>query len=131
MSGAKRPRSNYIQRFFIIRFLRNVFRSSAHCKKTQDTLCTSVTEDKTFTHMSGKTQTREAFFGEIEDGTLNNFQYKIEDPLVRFTGDNTCLTSTTTLAARGCGFSGSWPLRTEAWFQRIGGEWIYWNKPNI
>ncbi len=99
--------------------------------KDLDTLYASVTEDITFTHMSGKTQTKEEFFGEIEDGTLNYFQYRIENPQVRFSGDFACLTSTTTLTARVYGFSGSWPLRTEAWFQRINGEWIYCNKPNL
>lgn len=99
--------------------------------KDLDTLYASVTEDKTFTHMSGKTQTKKEFFGEIEDGTLNYFQYRIENPQVRFSGDFACLTSTTTLTARVYGFSGSWPLRTEAWFQRINGEWIYCNKPNL
>ena len=99
--------------------------------KDLDTLYASVTEDKTFTHMSGKTQTKEEFFGEIEDGTLNYFAYKIDNPTVRIDGDYACLTSTTTLTARVYGFSGSWPLRTEAWFQRIDDEWIYCNKPNL
>ena len=99
--------------------------------KDLDALYAGVTADKTFTHMSGKTQTKEEFFGEIEDGTLNYFQYKIENPQVRIEGDYACLTSTTTLTARVYGISGSWPLRTEAWFQRINGEWIYCNKPNL
>ena len=99
--------------------------------KDLDTLYASVTADKTFTHMSGKTQTKEEFFGDIEDGTLNYFQYRIENPQVRFSGDFACLTSTTTLTAGVYGFSGSWPLRTEAWFQKINGEWIYCNKPNL
>ncbi len=97
--------------------------------KDLDTLYASVTEDKTFTHMSGKTQTKEEFFGEIEDGTLNYFEYKIDNPQVRINGNYACLTSTTTLTARVYGFSGSWPLQTEAWFQKIDGEWIYCNKP--
>ena len=98
--------------------------------KDLDALYASVTADKTFTHMSGKTQTKEEFFGEIEDGTLNYFAYKIDNPQVRLNGDFACLTATTTLTARVYGFSGSWPLRTEAWFQKINGEWIYCNKPN-
>ena len=99
--------------------------------KDLDALYASVTADKTFTHMSGKTQTKEEFFGEIEDGTLNYFAYKIDNPQVRLNGDFACLTATTTLTARVYGFSGSWPLRTEAWFQKIDGEWIYCNKPNL
>ena len=103
----------------------------AMISKDLDTLYASVTDDKTFTHMSGKTQTREEFFGEIEDGTLNYYEYKIENPQVRFQGEYACLTSTTTLTARVYGFSGSWPLRTEAWFQKINGEWIYCNNPTL
>ena len=99
--------------------------------KDLDALYASVTADKTFTHMSGKTQTKEEFFGEIEDGTLNYFAYKIDNPQVRLNGDYACLTATTTLTARVYGFSGSWPLRTEAWFQNIDGDWIYCNKPNL
>ncbi|MCR5135528.1 MAG: nuclear transport factor 2 family protein [Oscillospiraceae bacterium] len=99
--------------------------------KDLDTLYDSVTSDKTFTHMSGKTQTKEEFFGEIEDGTLNYFAYKIDNPTVRINGNYACLTATTTLTARVYGFSGSWPLRTKAWFQNIDGDWIYCNKPNL
>ena len=99
--------------------------------KDLDTLYASVTADKTFTHMSGKTQTKEEFFGEIEDGTLNYFEYRIDNPQVRLNGVYACLTATTTLTARVYGFSGSWPLRTEAWFQNIDGDWIYCNKPNL
>lgn len=98
--------------------------------KDLDVLYAGVTANKTFTHMSGKTQTKEEFFGEIEDGTLNYYEYKIDNPKVRIDGNYACLTSTTTLTARVYGFSGSWPLRTEAWFQRIDGAWIYCNKPN-
>ncbi len=101
----------------------------AMVEKDLDTLYASVTDDKTFTHMSGKTQTKEEFFGEIENGTLNYYAYKIENPQVHLNGSYACLTTTTTLTARVYGFSGSWPLRTEAWFQNIGGEWIYCNKP--
>ena len=103
----------------------------AMVNKDIDTLYRSVTDDKTFTHMSGKTQTKEEFFGEIEDGTLNYFDYKNENPIVTIYGDYACLTSTTMLTARVYGFSGSWPLRTEAWFQRVDSEWIYCNKPNL
>ena len=50
--------------------------------KDIDTLNDLVTADKTFTHMSGKVQTKEQFFGEIEDGTLNYYSYKLNSPVV-------------------------------------------------
>ena len=97
--------------------------------KDMNALYASVTPDKTFTHMSGKTQTKEEYFGEIADGALNYFKYEIRNPAVEIDGDFACLTSDTTLTARVYGMSGAWTLRTEAWFQKIGDAWIYCNAP--
>lgn len=36
-----------------------------------DTLRELVSEDKTFTHMSGKTQTRDEYFADIQSGKLD------------------------------------------------------------
>lgn len=60
--------------------------------KDVDAMRQLTTEDKTFTHMSGKTQTREEFFGEIADGTLNYYGYRIRDPHVTVEGDRATLT---------------------------------------
>ena len=95
--------------------------------KDSETMLSLVTEDKTFTHMSGKTQTKEEFFGEIEDGTLNYYKYVIHDPVVTVDGDTATLTANTTLTAKVYGMSGSWTLKTEAHFIRIDGEWIQCN----
>ena len=92
--------------------------------KDVDTMRALTTEDKTFTHMSGKVQTREEFFGEIADGTLNYFGYEVHDPHVTVVGDRATLTCSTTLDARVYGMSGSWTLPTNAHFVRIGGNWI-------
>ena len=73
--------------------------------KDMDALYAAVMPDKTFTHMSGKTQTKEQFFGEIADGTLNYFNYHIAHPKVHIDGDYACLTATVTLTARVYGFS--------------------------
>ena len=97
--------------------------------KDMNALYASVTPDKTFTHMSGKTQTKEEYFGEIADGALNYFKYEIRNPAVEIDGDFACLTSDTTLTARVYGMSGAWTLHTEAWFQKIGDAWIYCNAP--
>ena len=95
--------------------------------KDVETMLSLVTEDKTFTHMSGKKQTKEEFFGEIADGTLNYYQYEIHNPVVTVNGDTATLTADTTLTAKVYGMSGRWTLATEAHFVRVNGEWILCN----
>lgn len=95
--------------------------------KDVDAMRQLTTEDKTFTHMSGKTQTREEFFGEIADGTLNYFGYQISDPHVTVEGDRATLTGSTTLDARVYGMSGSWTLPTNARFVKQDGNWVQCN----
>ena len=82
--------------------------------KDVETLNSLVTSDKTFTHMSGKKQTREEFFGEIRNGVLNYYRYQIHSPIVTVNGDTATLTASTTLTAMVYGISGSWTLSTDA-----------------
>ena len=91
--------------------------------KDIDTLNALVTENKTFTHMSGKTQTKEEFFGEIADGTLNYYSYKLNDPIVTVDGDTATLTGSTTLEAKVYGSSGTWTLTTNQKFVKLDGAW--------
>ena len=88
-----------------------------------------VTEDVTFTHMSGKKQTKENFFEEIENGTLNYFKYDIENPVIKIYDNYANLKSVTTLIAKVYGMSGKWSLNTDAWFVKTQKGWIYCNKP--
>ncbi len=81
----------------------------------------------TFTHMSGKVQTKAEFFGEIADGTLNYFAYEIHDPQITVDGDEAVLTASVTLTAKVYGASGRWTLPVNARFTRIGGQWIAHN----
>lgn len=82
-----------------------------------------VTADKTFTHMSGRKQTKEQFFGEIEDGTLSYFKSVIHDPIITVEGDSANLKAQTTLTARVYGMFGTWTLPTDQNFCRIDGNW--------
>ena len=91
--------------------------------KDIDTLNELVTEDKTFTHMSGKVQTKEEFFGEIAEGTLNYYSYKLNDPVVTVDGDTATLTGSTTLEAKVYGSSGTWTLKTDQKFIKQDGKW--------
>ena len=95
--------------------------------KDIDTLNALVTEDIVFTHMSGKQQTKEEFFGEIADGTLNYYSSELHDPVVTVEGDNATLTGSTTLKAKVYGASGTWTLPTNAHFVKINGNWICTN----
>ena len=91
--------------------------------KDMDTLNSLVAEDKTFTHMSGKTQTKEEFFGEIADGTLNYCSYKLNDPVVTVDGDTATLTGSTTPEAKVYGSYGTWTLTTDQKFVKLDGAW--------
>jgi hypothetical protein len=95
--------------------------------KDLETMRSLVSEDRIFTHMSGKKQTREQFFGEIMDGTLNYYRSEIKNP--RITVNNGCanLKAAVTLKARVYGMSGSWTLSTDTNFRKINGEWIQVN----
>lgn len=95
--------------------------------KDIETMRHLVSKDKTFTHMSGKKQTREQFFGEIMDGTLNYYRSDIQKPVITITGDRANLKASVTLTARVYGMSGSWTLHTDTNFERISGEWIQVN----
>lgn len=95
--------------------------------KDIDTLDRIIKDGTTFTHMSGKTQTKEEYFGEIADGTLNYYKYKIENCRVTVNGDTATLKADVTLTAKVYGISGSWTLHVNPHFEKINGEWIYCN----
>lgn len=92
--------------------------------KDIETMRRLVSKDKTFTHMSGKKQTREQFFGEIMDGTLNYYRSDIKDPRITVNGDRARLKASVTLTAKVYGMSGSWTLNTDTEFEKVNGEWI-------
>ena len=95
--------------------------------KDIDTLDRLYQDGTTFTHMSGKVQTKEEFFGEIADGTLNYFAYDIHEPQIAVDGDEAFLTASVTLTAKVYGASGSWTLPVNAHFTKIDGQWIAHN----
>ncbi len=81
-------------------------------------------ENLTFTHMSGKKQTREEFIGEIMDGTLNYFKVDTKDYLIRVDGDTAQMKVTHTLTAKVYGISGSWTLGGENSYKKRDGIWV-------
>lgn len=78
----------------------------------------------TFTHMSGKKQTREEFIGEIMDGTLNYFKVDTKDYSISVNGDTAHMKVTHTLTAKVYGISGSWTMSGENTYKKRGGIWV-------
>ncbi len=95
--------------------------------KDIETLDRLYRDGTTFTHMSGKKQTKEEFFGEIADGTLNYFAYDILNPVITVDGGEAVLTADVTLTAKVYGASGSWTLPVNAHFTKTDGQWIAHN----
>ncbi len=78
----------------------------------------------TFTHMSGKKQTREEFIGEIMDGTLNYFKMNTKDYSISMNGDTAHMKVTHTLTAKVYGINGSWTLSGENTYKKRNGIWV-------
>ena len=95
--------------------------------KDIDTLDRVILDGTTFTHMSGKTQTKEEYFADIRDGRLDYQSYTMENTRVVIDGDEATLTSRVVLTANAYGAQGSWPFNVTAHFTKIDGEWYSHN----
>ena len=82
-----------------------------------------ILDGTTFTHMSGKTQTKEEYFADIREGRLDYQSYTMENTKVVIDGDEAILTSRVVLTANAYGAQGSWPFNVTAHFVRVDGEW--------
>ena len=99
----------------------------AMIKKDMNKLNEIVKDDKKFVHMDGKTQTKEQFFEEIRNGTLNYFNSVLKDEVITVNGDKANIKGKTTLKAKVYGMEGEWTLPTDANFEKINGKWIFCN----
>ncbi len=89
-----------------------------------DTLRELTAEDKTYTHMSGKRQTREEYFADIADGSLTYYTIGIADPVVKVNGDTATITYTSVLNADAYGARGTFRMKGTHSFNRTSGKWI-------
>ena len=88
-----------------------------------------VSEDMTFTHMSGMKQTREEYFADVADGSLTYYAIGMENPVVAVDGDMATVTYTSVLTANAYGAQGTFRMKGTHYYQRINGEWIAVNRP--
>ena len=100
---------------------------NAMIKKDMETLNKIVKDDKKFVHMDRKTQTKEEFFEEIKNGTLNYFNSVLKNEVITVTGNKANIKGNTTLKAKVYGMEGEWTLPTDANFEKINGKWIFCN----
>lgn len=95
-----------------------------------DTLREIVSEDAMFSHMSGRQQTREEYFADIEDGSLRYFTIGIDTPVVETKGDSASITFTSVLDANAYGAKGVYRMSGTHWFEKRDGKWYSVNSPD-
>ena len=83
-----------------------------------------VSEDMTFTHMSGLKQTREEYFADIANGSLNYFTIGIENPVILVDGGKATVTFTSVLNADAYGARGTFRMNGTHRYEMRGGRWI-------
>ena len=94
-----------------------------------DTMRKLVSEDMTYTHMSGMTQTREEYFADIADGSLRYFTIGMDSPTVEVSGDTASITYTAVLNANAYGAKGTYRMKGTHYYEKRDGEWIAVNAP--
>ena len=98
--------------------------NNAMIKKDRTAMERYFDKNLTFTHMSGKKQTREEFIGEIMDGTLNYFKVDTKDYSINVNGNMAQMKVIHTLTAKVYGISGSWTLGGENTYKKRDGIWV-------
>ena len=98
--------------------------NTAMIKKDRAAMERYFDEKLTFTHMSGKKQTREEFIGEIMDGTLNYFKIETKNYSISVDGDTARMKVAHTLKAKVYGISGAWTLTGENTYRKRDGIWV-------
>lgn len=88
-----------------------------------------TSENMTFTHMSGKQQTREEYFKDITNGSLRYFTIGIESPTVEVNGSTATLTCTSVLNANAYGARGTYRMSGTHYYEKSGENWIAVNHP--
>ena len=96
----------------------------AMIEKDLEKLNKLLEDNYTLTHMSGKTQTKDEYIGEIMDGTLNYYKSIIHNPIITIKEkDKAILKADVTLDAKVYGIKGTWTLHSEQTMEKINGKW--------
>lgn len=111
-----------------------LYQQARYCQAMTDadteTLRQLVSENTTFTHMSGRKQTREEYFADIENGNLKYFMIGIDSPIVTVNGNSASVTFTSVLNANAYGARGTYRMSGTHFWEKKNGKWVAVNKPN-
>ena len=102
--------------------------AQAMCDQDISTMSEIVSEDATFKHMSGKIQTREEYFHDIENGSLRYFTIGIKDPVIKVDSNQGTIEFTSVLNANAYGARGTYNMTGVHHYQKINGQWLSGNK---
>ena len=94
-----------------------------------ETMMEITSPDMIFTHMSGRTQTREEYFADIADGNLQYFTIGIENPTVHINGSYASVSYTSVLNANAYGARGTYRINGTHWYEKQDENWIACNAP--
>lgn len=93
-----------------------------------ETMREIVSEDMTFTHMSGMQQTREEYFADVADGSLTYYSIGMEKPEIEMDGEHATVTYTAALNANAYGARGTFRMKGSHHYENRDGAWIAVNK---
>ena len=96
-------------------------------EKDIETLNKIVLDGTKFVHMSGKEQTKQEFFEEIANGTLNYYKTELNNVKIAINDNSAILSCTAYLTAKVYGMSGTFPMNVNAHFTKIKNRWFYSN----
>lgn len=94
-----------------------------------ETMMEITSSDMIFTHMSGRQQTRDEYFADIEDGDLQYFTIGIENPVVNISDNYASVSYTSVLNANAYGARGTYRIDGIHWYEKQGENWVACNAP--
>ena len=110
-----------------------LYQQARYCQAMTEADTETMTEitspDMIFTHMSGRTQTREEYFADIADGNLQYFTIGIENPVVNINGSYASVSYTSVLNANAYGARGTYRINGTHWYEKQDENWIACNAP--
>ena len=110
-----------------------LYQQARYCQAMTEADTETMTEitspDMIFTHMSGRQQTREEYFADIENGVLQYFTIGMENPVVNISGDYASVSYTSVLNANAYGARGTYRMNGTHWYEKHGENWIACNTP--